>query len=303
MVLLDLEMKKYNLGIWRLFLVLLVISNFIACKESKHQRLARTVLEWENKQIRYPSNMLLTNLNGDSTAFDKTGYKYTIMMYVDSIGCMSCKLQLKEWKLFVEKMNIENPNTVCILLVFHSSNKRNIRHLLKKNAFNYPVFFDIQDSLNLLNHFPIDDSFRSFLLDRDNKVVIIGNPIHNPNIKKLYEKIICSKSLDYNEKRAQTQVQFDQSLVNLGNFKKKNKQELTFVLKNLGHNLLSVEDVVPSCDCLDVRFTHESTNPGDTWMLNVIYEADAPGAFEKTIAVYCNVPNSPLHLRIMGYVE
>lgn len=33
MVLLDLEMKKYNLGIWRLFLVLLVISNFIACKE------------------------------------------------------------------------------------------------------------------------------------------------------------------------------------------------------------------------------------------------------------------------------
>lgn len=75
--------------------------------------------------------------------------------------------------------------------------------------------------MNLLNHFPIDDSFRSFLLDRDNKVVIIGNPIHNPNIKKLYEKIICSKSLDYNEKRAQTQVQFDQSVVNLGNFKKK----------------------------------------------------------------------------------
>mgnify|MGYP000541419380 CR=1 FL=1 len=47
---------------------------------------------------------------------------------------------------------------------------------------------DQSDRLNELNHFPPADGeiFKPFLLDKDNKVVVIGNPIHNPEYPGSY---------------------------------------------------------------------------------------------------------------------
>lgn len=35
--------------------------------------------------------------------------------------------------------------------------------------------------------------FQTLLLDRNNRIVAIGNPVHNPKIKDLYLKIIQGK--------------------------------------------------------------------------------------------------------------
>ena len=66
--------------------------------------------------------------------------------------------------------------------------------LLERHKFIYPVCFDEEDSLNKLNHFPTDMAFQTFLLNSDNKVLAIGNPI-NPKVKELYLKIIQSEKI------------------------------------------------------------------------------------------------------------
>ena len=38
-------------------------------------------------------------------------------------------------------------------------------------------------------------TFQTFLLNRNNKVLAIGNPIHNPKIRELYVKIIRGESI------------------------------------------------------------------------------------------------------------
>ena len=70
--------------------------------------------------------------------------------------------------------------TVPFLFFFQSDDKKEIRYLLKKDNFDKPICMDQSDRLNELNHFPADGRFQTFLLDKDNKVVVIGNPIHNP---------------------------------------------------------------------------------------------------------------------------
>lgn len=64
---------------------------------------------------------------------------------------------------------------------------------IEKDNFDKPICMDQSDRLNELNHFPADGRFQTFLLDKDNKVVVIGNPIHNPNIRELYLKEITGK--------------------------------------------------------------------------------------------------------------
>jgi hypothetical protein len=62
---------------------------------------------------------------------------------------------------------------------------------LKLNEFNYPAFIDEKDEINSLNQFPSGNrQFQCFLLDKENRVEIIGNPILNPQIEKLYKQKI-----------------------------------------------------------------------------------------------------------------
>jgi hypothetical protein len=54
---------------------------------------------------------------------------------------------------------------------------------------------DMENTIMKLNNFPKEQDFRCFLLDKDNKVVMVGNPVLNPGIWELYKKIINGKPL------------------------------------------------------------------------------------------------------------
>lgn len=52
------------------------------------------VTEWEGKKIIYPDDMVFTLWGQDTLDYSLPRVDYTIVSYVDSVGCMSCKLQL-----------------------------------------------------------------------------------------------------------------------------------------------------------------------------------------------------------------
>lgn len=147
-------------------------------------------------------------------------------------------------------------------------------------------------------------AFQTFLLDRDNKVVAIGNPIHNPQIKELYLNIIQGKSLVSNKRKVvRTEVDIKGKSIFLGKFDWQQEQKAVFTLKNTGTNPLVVEDVSTSCGCTSVEYSQEPVRPGYSVSLYVTYKADHPEHFDKTITVYCNAESSPVVLRITGDAE
>ena len=70
---------------------------------------------------------------------------------------------------------------VVSVLSFSPMNKAILLKSLRINKFNHYVFIDEKDSLNQLNAFPANEAFHTLLLDKNNKVLAMGNPIHNPN--------------------------------------------------------------------------------------------------------------------------
>ena len=69
-----------------------------SCKETKEQQISRLIHEWEGRTIVYPAGMTFSVLGKDSAGYSFPQNEYTIMTYVDSVGCTSCKLQLPTWK-------------------------------------------------------------------------------------------------------------------------------------------------------------------------------------------------------------
>lgn len=150
-----------------------------SCKETKEQQISRLIHEWEGRTIVYPAGMTFSVLGKDSAGYSFPQNEYTIMTYVDSVGCTSCKLQLPTWKRLISMVDTVAAGKVSFLFVFHPKNKKEISFLLKRDRFLYPVFIDEKGDFDALNHFPSDVNFQTFLLDSQNKVLAIGNPVHN----------------------------------------------------------------------------------------------------------------------------
>ena len=281
-------------------LIMLCALLFItSCGETDKDRINRLVKEWEGKEIKFPPHSTFTVLGKDTVDFAFNDADYKVLSYIDSAGCASCKLQFPRWKEWMHKVDSLSGGKVPFLFFFHSKDLKELQYLTRLDDFIYPVCFDEKDELNQLNCFPLDMTFQTFLLDRNNKVVAIGNPIHNPKIKDLYLNLIIGTEL----KKATgttTKVSVNQTTIDFGSFPQSKKQERSFVLTNTGNQLLVIQDVTTSCGCTKVEYNKEPVRPGGTLELKVIYEAEQAEHFNKVITVYCNVENSPFHLTVRG---
>lgn len=289
-------MKKYLLYAS----ILLLSISFSSCVNKRKHYLCQEVVEWKGKKILFPKYSFFTIYAKDTVDVSLKDKTLKIISYIDSTGCLNCKLGLDRWlQLMYDLDSIHIP--IPVLFYFHPRDLNNLIFILRKHNFKYPVCIDIKDSFNILNKFPNDMAFQTFLLDNNNRVLAIGNPIHNPKVKDLYLKIIRGDALGKNtEKEVVTTVSLDKLTFSMGTFSWEKEQNTTFLLKNIGDKAFVINDVTTSCGCTSVEYAKEPIRPGKSLTLHVTYKADHPGHFDKTISVYCNVPSSPIQLRIDG---
>ena len=285
--------------IFKWLVYLCVLPCMVSCAESDKERLSRLVKEWERKEVLFPPHSIFTIQGKDTVNFEFKDADYKVVTYIDSVGCTSCKLQLHRWKEMVAEVDSLTDGRVPFLFYFHPKDMKELRYLTRRDNFTYPVCLDERDELNRLNQFPSDMTFQTFLLDKENKVVAIGNPILNPKVKELYLKLITGNS-SVKPQGTTTQVSVNHAELDFGSFHKAEKQERSFVLTNTGTSLLVVHDVTTSCGCTKVEYSKQPVRPGEILELKVIYEAEEAGYFNKTVTVYCNVENSPLRLKVKG---
>lgn len=280
---------------------MILVCALLACKESETERITNLVKSWQGRTMYFPVDAELLSFGGDSTyKYSIKRTDYAIVSYVDSIGCMSCKLQLPEWEKLIATVDSVSGGTVPCLFFFHPSNKKELVSLLKRVHFTYPVCIDETDSLNRLNHFPSDMMFQTFLVDRDRKVVGIGNPVHNPKVKQLYLDIISGKPVGQKTQEVLTEVTVSTEQFDFDSFDWEDAQTSTFSLQNTGRYPLVVQDITTSCGCTSVDYSKEPVLSGQSLEIKVTYKADHPEHFNKTITVYCNAAVSPLQFKIVG---
>lgn len=287
----------------RLVSLMLIAILLLSCKEPEQNRIARLVNEWNGKTIQFPDSICLTSYAGDTvmTKYTRERSSYTILNYVDTIGCVSCRLQLPRWKTMMEELDSLYPTRVTCLMVIYPKGKRKLIKHLKNNQFNYFVYIDERDTLNRMNKFLNEEDFGTFLLDKNDKIVAIGNPVLKPRVRDLYFNIISGETVVSSvDKEVLTVISFDKNKVDLGNFSWNKERETEFVISNVGKLPLVINDVITSCGCTTVDYTKKPVIPGDNIILKIKYKAEQPEHFNKTITVYCNAESAPFKLNISG---
>lgn len=112
---------------------------------------------------------------------------FKFVTYIDG-SCGICIDEMLEWKSIVYQ------DSACVefIFYFYAENIETYNILIEKCLdFDYPIIFDEKKKFLEENQLDEKDKiFTSLLLDKENKVLMVGNPIRNEEILKLYNKII-----------------------------------------------------------------------------------------------------------------
>ncbi len=278
-------------------LIILLLTIFLsACQDKQKEIITLLVKEWQGKQILFPENMVFTRFASDTTNFVIPTSDYKVLVFVDSIGCTSCKLQLSRWKEFIRYTDSISQKNIPFLFFFQFDDQWEIHSLLIRENFDKPICLDRSDSLNQLNHFPKDIRFQVFLLDKNNKVVVIGNPVHNPNVKELYLEEISRKQP---VAPIQTTVKVEKESLLLETIPLGKSKDTLSTLVNTGDQPLVIIDVTTTCGCAQTLFDKHPVQPGESLHIKVEVTPENKGLFDETITVKCNT-NQLIKLNIRG---
>ena len=127
--------------------------------------------------------------DGSSSFFNEMNKQHIIVVYSDSSNCNACNIQFPAWRIRFNELRLENNNVGLIFII----NTGNISDLeMNAKVFNAPGLrlYDTQGVFKKDNKNSDNIDLHTFLLDKDNNVILVGNPITNHQILALYKKAI-----------------------------------------------------------------------------------------------------------------
>ena len=161
-----------------------------ACKDPKKEQISEAVHAFIGKQLVVPVDSLQARIMGkDTVCTDMLAPQTKILVYVDSSGCSPCKMELAAWSLRLEEIDTMHSRPVLLFMI-DTPNMREIDMGLRAQGFEYPVFYDLEHQMGLLNPNLTKTRFNTFLLDKENRVVLVGSPANNDKLWELYKQQI-----------------------------------------------------------------------------------------------------------------
>ena len=153
------------------------------------------------KHMPSPKDMLhrelhLPNIDSLEILYGKTDSAITlhsnnpkIVSYYNLAGCMSCRLkELRNWRCRI--MELEHSNTLnadFIFLFRADSDNEHFMEEFRQTGFNHTVLLDTDGEFERLNELPKDSRYHTFLLDNNNRIILVGSPVYNAPFWERYK--------------------------------------------------------------------------------------------------------------------
>lgn len=139
-----------------------------------------------------------------------------------------------------------------------------------------------------------------FFLNMALAFVLIGSVSCNSTEDKRIQQMVEVKKDTTNY----TQIQWIDTLINIGTLKQGEKSTITFTCKNIGTKPLLLTDVAPTCGCTVADYTKEAILPGKTGMVKANFDSKKfCGQINKTVIANSNTTNRPKqHLQFTGNI-
>lgn len=132
----------------------------------------------------------LYNIYNPHVRYSSGDYDFLIVTYLAEDDCTGCQLKLFQWKNFISKCSKMCKNIKLELLIIISPQKtKEVQYELNAYQQKFAVYIDKNNSFSKRNNLEqVIYPFRTFLVGRNDHVIVVGNPLVNNKIGNLMIK-------------------------------------------------------------------------------------------------------------------
>jgi len=227
---------------------------------------------------------------------------YKIVTYIDTSGCTPCRMKIPSWNEILNDLETNHDIDLNFLMIINSDSKIGADYAINLGAFPHVVWFDQDNTFSTNNKLPVNDEYHTFLLDADNKILAVGNPADNPKIKDLYRDIIIggtdSDDIDCRLNMCSKPIKA------FGLIEPGDSVSHRFLLRNSKYQILTIQDIVESCDCTIGRACTDTLKQNGRMEIEVSFKADTIcKPFIQNVDIYFNEVDEPQRLIIYGIIN
>lgn len=185
-----------------LLLIPLFLLSFYSCRyfelKERKSEIEKSITEWYQKRINLPDSIFLDNNGVKIKILTKDHLNNGIkVLSVLNNECLNCTIsQLKFWAEFYS--NYKNSHNFQLILVYSGFNEYFYDNLLLETDVRLPILLDESDFLIRNNSLFKNQLYRTVLLDKENKIILIGDFQRNKNLENIYKEEI-QKRIHYSK--------------------------------------------------------------------------------------------------------
>lgn len=162
-----------------------------SCKD-KSEEVQEKVLLMKSVPIRLPFDEMSCWINDSiqvNRPWEQTPIK--LVVYIDSIICTECTMNsLYQWYDYslIEK-KYRDLFQLCFVIKSNQKDEQSLISTFRYTGLNHPIYIDKKNAFMKANpNIPMEDMYHTFLLNQNDSVVLVGDPLKNTQIKNLFEK-------------------------------------------------------------------------------------------------------------------
>lgn len=172
--------------------ILLLISCFllmlVSCNNNDH--IENELKDFKSRPVILKTDKMICEQLQGNNIYKNPSPDFTWVTFVDSTRCSSCIINgLYEWDRIIEQY--KDIRYIFIIECPSSEKLNDIIQSLRSSILHNEVYIDTLCSFSKSNpHIPHNPQMHTFLLDKSDSVILVGNPINNQRIEELFHKII-----------------------------------------------------------------------------------------------------------------
>ncbi|MEN7549830.1 hypothetical protein AAG747_18035 [Rapidithrix thailandica] len=145
------------------------------------------VTKMKGQKVLLPDN--LEPVGGTPDYFKSIkNHQFKIVSYIDA-NCGVCIEDLIFWKKFMKETPIKRDHCAFIFYINTFDKEEFQKNMATTHGFTHTWVHDPNDEFISRNRL-YDKRLQTVLLNKNNEVVIIGNPVLNSDLEKLYKKVL-----------------------------------------------------------------------------------------------------------------
>lgn len=186
--------SKISKGLFCFFICFITFScsSRLGVKKNIEHMMEKPINTVEKNMVRWTPRDTLCTEDGKTRSF-------SFIVYADSSQCSPCFINgLKEWNELLDLEKDKKYNIRFLFIIEPRIGESNLLcSRLNDSQFKHAVLIDKQALFRKANpQIPKETMYHTFLLGKNSKVVLVGNPLHNEDVKKLLYRRLNDKKND-----------------------------------------------------------------------------------------------------------